>query len=66
MGGLNPKQVLKDFEAAYKQDENHIRAQLHGKVALTGTVGMIVKLMYKIGYIRGREKGAGTPVSEIK
>ncbi len=58
MGRLNPKQVVKDFEAAYKEDEDRIKAQLHGKVAMTGTVSLIVKLMYKIGYIRGREKGA--------
>ena len=58
MGELNPKQVLKDFEQAYTEDEARILAQLHGKVALKGPIGVIIKTMYKIGYLRGREKGA--------
>ncbi len=34
MAGLNPKKVSADFEKAYSEDEDRIRAQLHGKVAM--------------------------------
>jgi hypothetical protein len=58
MGELNPKQVEKDFEEQYSTDYDLIRSKLMGKVVLNGTIGAICKQMYKIGYLRGREKQA--------